>query len=132
MDLLAFLCETQTAAHGVPHTMSINTAFAPPAEADLTTEELLLLILPPSSCDLLVNNRHAQIHSDSLLGCKHMFPTSFRCMDYLKMVPWTREPVLPPVSVSCIRAAVRAMRGIDASATESQSVSQAELVQLAG
>jgi 5'-3' exonuclease len=107
MDLMGFLCELESARMPEHSLCAI-----PPSEAVVTTEELLILILPPSSSGLLRKRHHSHIHTDGVLGCKYMFPKSFRCLDYLKMVPWTREPLLPPISVSSIRAAMRALDAV--------------------
>jgi 5'-3' exoribonuclease 2 len=81
------------------------TTASPPAA---TPEELqLLMVLPPSSADLL------PVHLRPVMAeLAHLYPASFRIHTYLKRFMWECHPVLPPLNASLIaRCAAKKDRG---------------------
>jgi 5'-3' exonuclease len=78
---------------------SIKTNY-PKVEYD--TDLQLLLVLPPSSINLL-KPKLRPILTDISLGCMHYYPIKFKISTYLKMYLWECSPNLPPIDIEKVR-----------------------------
>lgn len=71
------------------------------------TQDLqLLMVLPPSSADL-IRPCLRDVMTDVSHGCVHMYPRAFKIGTYLKTYLWECHPDLPPVEVERLRAFVK-------------------------
>ena len=82
------------------------TSGSPYTTPDHTTEpfsphECLLMILPPDSAHLLPDWAKKMV-VDPLMGCQHLFQTSFGFDTYLKQYLHEAIPRLPPFDPACI------------------------------
>lgn len=71
---------------------------------EITPDIQVLMVLPPSSKDLL-NSSLTKIMFDVNLGCAHFYPTGFCLTSYLKSHLWECNPVIPNVDSDLIIAA---------------------------
>lgn len=59
----------------------------------------LLMVLPPSSSDLIPNAKVAQLMSKVEHGCVHYFPQKYKISTFLKQYLWECSPFLPDINM---------------------------------
>ena len=62
----------------------------------------LLMILPPSSFDLLEKQEHYKLMTDINQGVLHYYPTDFKVDTYLKDYLWLCNPILPDIDIKLL------------------------------
>jgi 5'-3' exoribonuclease 1 len=107
LDLYNFL---MISLHDVDNMVRQSIAENYPEIKGLNTDLQLLMVLPPSSKNLV--KPHLQdIMTNLQYGCLHYYPTSFKISTYLKIYLWECSPLLPDVCVKKIIAAYDALNG---------------------
>lgn len=99
-DLANYAALFQAAPAAVPAAGATTGGFVEP-------HLQLLCILPPESAHLLPT-RLRRVMTDPALGCAHMFPTKYPIRTFWKTRLWECAPVLPPLDLPLLRAAIRA------------------------
>jgi len=64
----------------------------------------LLMILPPSSFDLLENQEHYKLMTDINEGVLHYYPIYFKVDTYLKDYLWLCNPILPDIDIKLLNS----------------------------
>ena len=62
----------------------------------------LLMILPPSSFDLLEKQEHYKLMTDINQGVLHYYPTDFKVDTHLKDYLWLCNPILPDIDIKLL------------------------------
>lgn len=75
-------------------------------DVDISIPLQLLMILPPSSIDLIEDNKHKKIMTDINEGVLHYYPKNFGISIYLKNWLWLCQPKLPNIDIKLLNSKI--------------------------
>lgn len=73
---------------------------------DITIPLQLLMILPPSSIDLIDNIKHKELMTNIDYGVLHYYPNNFHINTYLKKWLWLCNPKLPDIDINLLNSKI--------------------------
>ena len=75
-------------------------------DIDITIPLQLLMILPPSSINLIDNKKHKELMTNIDSGVLHYYPNNFHIDTYLKKWLWLCNPKLPDIDISFLKSKI--------------------------
>ena len=75
-------------------------------DIDISIPLQLLMILPPSSIDLIEDDKHKKLMTDINKGVLHYYPKNFGISIYLKNWLWLCQPKLPNIDIKLLNSKI--------------------------
>jgi len=83
----------------------INSSIYPNIKISIPLQ--LLMILPPSSIDLIENTDQKKLMTDINKGVLHYYPIDFGISTYLKNWLWLCQPKLPYIDINLLNSKLK-------------------------
>ena len=97
--LLSLKLDNSNEGENIKITIPFNEIYP---DIKITIPLQLLMILPPSSFDLLEKQEHYKLMTDINQGVLHYYPTDFKVDTHLKDYLWLCNPILPDIDIKLL------------------------------
>ena len=97
--LLSLKLDNSNEGENIKITIPFNELYP---DIKITIPLQLLMILPPSSFDLLEKQEHYKLMTDINQGVLHYYPTDFKVDTHLKDYLWLCNPILPDIDIKLL------------------------------